>query len=250
MANFVLVHCAQGGGWAWKFVSPLLREAGHVVYAPSLTGLGDRKHLANPNVNLDTHITDIVNLIEFEDLTDVILVGWSYGGMVVTGVADRIPDKLAHVVYLDAEVPEHGQSLFDINGETFRKQMEDSALATGDGWLASFGTPEVLNEDEKLWMPDDELRQWYVAKMAASPQPIETYRQRISLSNTTIKKLPRTFFRFPVDGEVFGSLFDSIADSFRKNPFWRYEEVNTNHCGPLVAPGLVSNALLTVLEPM
>src|SRR5688500_11127625 len=103
MATFVLVHGAWGGGWAWKRVAPLLRRQGHEVFTPTLTGLGERAHLTSRDVNLDTHIRDIENLLLYEDLENVVLVGWSYGGMVVTGVLDRVPERLAHVVYLDAE---------------------------------------------------------------------------------------------------------------------------------------------------
>ena len=107
--TFVLIHGAWHGGWCWRFVRPLLDR--HQVFAPSLTGLGERKHLARPDVNLDTHINDVVNLLEMEDLRDVVLVGHSYGGMVVTGAADRAPSRIKRLVYLDAFVPEHGDSL-------------------------------------------------------------------------------------------------------------------------------------------
>lgn len=246
MMTYVLVHCAQGGGWTWKFVAAALRAAGNDVWAPSLTGLGDRVHLARPDVNLDTHIQDIVNLIEFEDLSDIVLVGWSYGGMVVTGVADRLPEKLAHVVYLDAEVPEDGQSLFDLNGEDFRNEMEARARVLGDGWLASFGSVEELYEGEREWVTDDHLRRWYVEKLAASPQPIETFRQRIRLDNPNADVLPRTFFRCPVHGEAFEPLFAPIAARFRSQVGWEYIEIPTNHCGPLVAPKLVADALMSI----
>lgn len=245
MSNYVLVHAAQCGGWAWKFVAERLQKAGHKTWSPSLTGLGDRVHLASPDTNLQTHITDIVNVIEFEDLNNVILVGWSYGGMVVTGVADAIPEKISHVLYLDAEVPQNGDSLFDLNGPEFKKEIESSAQLNGNGWLASFGSADELFEMERDWIQDEELRRWYVSKVAASPQPIETYRQPIRLSNPKANSLPRTFIRFPVNGEIFDSLFDPIVERFHNNPLWQYTEVQTNHCGPLVAPELVSNVLIS-----
>ena len=108
-ATFVLVHPAWFGGWCWGKLTSLLRDRGHDVYSPTLTGLGERAHLANPEITLATHIEDIVNVLEFEDLQRVILVGNSSGGMVITGVADRVPKRLAQVVYLDAFVPEAGQ---------------------------------------------------------------------------------------------------------------------------------------------
>ena len=114
MANFVLVHGAWIGGWCWRPNAQALRRAGHEVFTPTLTGLGERSHLMNPSINLDTHITDVVNVIKYEELSDVILVGHSYGGMVVTGVADKLPEKIASLVYLDAFVPENGQSLAEL----------------------------------------------------------------------------------------------------------------------------------------
>jgi pimeloyl-ACP methyl ester carboxylesterase len=111
MATFVLIHGGGHGGWCYNKLSPLLRTAGHLVYAPSLTGCGDRKHLVSPDVGLDTHVTDVVNLLDYEDLTEVILVGHSYGGMVITGVADRAAERISSLVYLDAAHPVDGESL-------------------------------------------------------------------------------------------------------------------------------------------
>src|SRR5690242_2869175 len=105
MATYVLVPGAWLGGWCWQRVTPLLRAAGHEVYTPTLTGLGERVHLGSPETDLDTHIQDIVNVLVYEDLRDVVLLGHSYSGMVVTGVADRVPDRLSQLVYLDAIVP-------------------------------------------------------------------------------------------------------------------------------------------------
>ena len=114
MATFVIVHGAWSGGHAWRWVRPRLRAAGHEVFTPALTGLGERSHLASAQVDLDTHIQDVLGVLEFEDLDQVVLVGHSSGGMVITGVADRAPQRLAQLVYLDAEVPADGQSEFDL----------------------------------------------------------------------------------------------------------------------------------------
>ena len=108
MATYVLVHGAWHGGWCWNRVAPLLRAKGHDVYTPTLTGLGERVHLASPEVDLSTHVTDVVNVIEFEDLRNVILMGHSYGGQVITGVAGVIPQRIAQLAYLDAVVPNDG----------------------------------------------------------------------------------------------------------------------------------------------
>ncbi|MFT3831508.1 MAG: alpha/beta fold hydrolase [Opitutaceae bacterium] len=114
--TFVLVHGATAGGWEWKSTGKCLTDDGHTVYRVTLTGLGERMHLNGPHIDLQTHINDVVNLILFEDLHDVVLTGHSYGGMVVTGVMDRIPDRIRHVVFLDAAVPDDGQSIWDLFG--------------------------------------------------------------------------------------------------------------------------------------
>src|SRR5919205_4115238 len=116
MSTYVLVHGAWGGSYGWRKVRPLLQQAGHTVFTPSLTGQGERAHLASPSVNLSTHVQDVANAIWYEDLSNLILVGHSYGGMVVTGVAERLPERIRHLVYLDAFVPANGQSLYELGG--------------------------------------------------------------------------------------------------------------------------------------
>lgn len=123
--TFVVVHGAWGGGWAWKRVDSLLTARGHTVYRPTLTGLGERVHLGWPEVGLSTHVRDVVNTLAYEDLHDVVLVGHSYGGMVITGVADQAPDRVRHLVYLDAYLPESGESVLSLN-----EPLRDSTIAS------------------------------------------------------------------------------------------------------------------------
>src|SRR5512140_1606519 len=133
MANYILVHGGWFGAWCWYKVVPLLQAAGHSVYAPTLTGVGEQAALATPEIGVDTHIQDVVNLIETKNVQQVILVGHSYSGMVITGVADRVPDHISHLVYLDAVVPRDGQSLVDTApfvGTFLRREANKS----GDGW--------------------------------------------------------------------------------------------------------------------
>jgi pimeloyl-ACP methyl ester carboxylesterase len=113
MATFVLVHGSMHGGWCWQRVAPLLRAAGHEVFTPTLTGLGERVHLAHPDIDLDTHIQDVLGVLEDEDLHDVVLVGHSYATLVIIGVADRLPERIAHLVYLDGPIAGEGQALLD-----------------------------------------------------------------------------------------------------------------------------------------
>jgi pimeloyl-ACP methyl ester carboxylesterase len=151
MATFVLVHGGHRGGWCWKRVATQLRAARHDVYAPTLTGLADRAHLMTPAVDLDTHVTDVASLIEWEELEDVVLVGHSYGGMVVTGVVDRMPDRIGRVVYLDALLPEDGESALELAGPDVAEWARASADADGDGWILRRGRPEAWN------LPPEEL---------------------------------------------------------------------------------------------
>src|SRR5215218_3749420 len=144
MATFVIVHGAWSGGHAWRWLRPLLRAAGHQVFTPALTGLGERSHLANAQIDLDTHVLDVVGVLEYEDLLQVVLVGHSYGGMVITGVADRVPERLAQLVYLDAEVPMDGQSEFDLLPPEERAVYEDAARERGDGWRIPPPFPDPL----------------------------------------------------------------------------------------------------------
>ena len=134
MTTFVLVHGAWHGGWCYKRVARLLRQAGHEVYTPTLTGLGERAHLMNRAIDLDTHVKDIVGVIRCEELSDVVLCGHSYGGMVITGVAEQIAAKIRSLVYLDAFVPENGKSLFDYASAERSGQMRDDATQNGEGY--------------------------------------------------------------------------------------------------------------------
>src|SRR5688572_25201070 len=147
MATFVIVHGAVGGGWEWREVASLLRTRGHDVFTPSLTGFAERVHLASPQTGLETHIQDILNLLRYEDLHQVILACQSYGGMVVTGVADRMPERLAQLIYLNALVPEDGQSAFDLLPPAMRRRFEEAARTAGEGWRIP---PPPLENDPKV----------------------------------------------------------------------------------------------------
>lgn len=176
-STYVLVHGATGGGWDWRTVDRLLVADGHTVYRPTLTGLGEKVHLASPDINLTTHINDIVNVILFEDLHDVILVGHSYGGMVSAGVMDRIPERLSHVIFLDAAVPDDGQSMVSMRGPL---------------------PPEHKVVDGQIffsWIKSDK------APPRDAPQPHKTYTELVSYRNPAAKLLPATYVAFVPRGE-------------------------------------------------
>jgi pimeloyl-ACP methyl ester carboxylesterase len=147
-ATFVLVHGAWHGGWCWKKVTPLLRAAGHEVFAPTLTGLGERSHLLTRDVGLETHITDIEQVLEYEDLRNVVLVGHSYAGMVITGVGDRAADRIGQLVYVDAFLPENGKALTDYSLRAFPPITDDS-------WRDRSRDPQdfgVTDDRDVAWM--------------------------------------------------------------------------------------------------
>src|SRR5687767_9016451 len=143
MANFVLIHGGGHGGWCYQRVGRILAAAGHEVHAPSLTGLAERSHFVHPGIDLDCHITDVVNLLEWEDWRDVVLVGHSYGGMVITGAADRAADRIGKLVYLDAANPRNGQSLVDSAGENILKVRDFGRVVDGVE-LVLFPEPEIV----------------------------------------------------------------------------------------------------------
>jgi pimeloyl-ACP methyl ester carboxylesterase len=229
MATFVLVHGAWHGGWCWKLVAAALRRAGHEVYAPSLTGLGERSHLASRGIDLDTHVQDVVGLLEMEDLRGVILVGHSYGGMVITGAADRAAERTGQLVYLDAFVPEDGRCLLDYT------VPERAAWIRKEGEATGFVTPPPMS----LWghaRPDP-----FVAAREVK-HPFATMAQKISITNReALARLPRTFVY--CSAPATGS-FDQFAAKYRRDPAWRFHELQTGHDAMLLMPGAVTGILL------
>ena len=163
MATFLLVHGAWHGSWCWKRVRSALQKLGHEVFTPTLTGIGERSHLLAPDVDLQTHTLDVLNLIEWEELTDLVLCGHSYGGMVVTGVADRIPTRIRSLVYLDAFVPEHNQALVQFAAIPAEQLI--------DGWKCKPITAETfgVNLADRAWVD----RQCTVQSLACFRQPAQ-----------------------------------------------------------------------------
>lgn len=159
MATYVLVHGGGHGGWCYQRVARLLRGAGHEVYTPTLTGLGERAHLLRQGIDLDLHINDVVTLLHYEDLHDVILVGHSYGGMVITGVADRATERIGRLVFLDAANPVNGQSLVDVAGPIIEVTRPSGAMVDGVE-LVLLPSPEagmfygVTDPDDLAWMAE------------------------------------------------------------------------------------------------
>jgi pimeloyl-ACP methyl ester carboxylesterase len=237
MATFVLVHGSMHGGWCWQRVIPRLRAAGHTVYAPTLTGLGERIHLAHPGIDLDTHITDVANVLEYEDLCDVTLVGHSYGAIVITGVADRLQERIAHLVFVDGAVAADGQALIDFfpaEGRAARQALVD---AEGDGWLLP--PPTDLTG---LGVTAAEDVVWVRAKLA--PQPFKTLTQPLRLTNAAGFGGPKTFIAC-VTAPVTGWR-DAMIERIHTEHGWRYRELATGHDAMITAPDHLANLLLEI----
>jgi len=234
MATFVLVHGAWHGGWCWRFLRPFLK--GHDVFAPSLTGLGERKHLARPDIDLDAHIGDVVSILEMEDLREVILVGHSYGGMVVTGAADRAPARIRRIVYLDAFVPENGKCTLDY------VVPERAARMREEGEKAGSVSPPPLS----LWgLTKPEHIDFVKAREVR--HPYRTMSQRINLMNeAALARLPKTFIY--CSSPATGS-FDQFAAKYRKDPSWRFYELETGHDAMILMPERVAELLRREADP-
>ncbi len=233
--TFVLVHGAWHGGWCWRQVVPFLRQAGHEVFTPSLTGLGERAHLSRPGTNLDSHIQDILALIDMEELEDILLVGHSYAGMVISGVGDRIPAKIRRLVYLDAFLPENGKAQIDYMAPQrvalVRKEGEETGLVTPLP-LGLFG---VTKPEHVAWVSR------HVVK-----HPYQTMSQPFKFTNeAAFSRLPKTFVY--CSSPPTGS-FDQFAERLRHDPAWQFFEIKTGHDVMVIDPeGLAKVLLQTAL---
>jgi pimeloyl-ACP methyl ester carboxylesterase len=230
MSIFVLVHGAWSGGWKWRYVAPILRRAGHDVFTPTLTGLGERAHLASPDIDLDAQIQDVVALIEMEDLREVVLLGHSYGGMVVTGVAERAPERIRRLVYLDAFVPENGRCALEYVVPERAARLRKQGEATG------FVDPPL----PALWgvaAPEHVA----FARQRELRHPYRCFTQRIRVVNSSAAALPKTFIycSSPATGT-----FDQFAARYRDDPKWRFHELKTGHDSMILVPGDVAAILL------
>lgn len=226
MTTFVLVHGSFGGGWVWRKVRPLLHAGGHEVYTPRLTGVSDRSHLLDCGVDLTTHVTDVADLLYYEDISDVVLVGHSYAGMVITGVAAKVPERLRQLVYLDAYVPEDGQSEVDLWPIEWRDELQDNELRDPP-------TPATLG------IADPEMADWVKARM--TPHPLATYTEPVPTGNAKSAALPRVFVHC-TEGPIT-HVFAPFAEKAKAGD-WEYRELATGHMAMLTTPQKVAELLL------
>ena len=230
MATFLVAHGAWSAGWAWKKMRPRLRERGHELWTPTYTGVGERVHLASSDVKLDTHIEDVLKVLEFEDLRDVVLIGHSYGGMVATGVADRMPERLSQLVYLDAFVPRHGQSLFDLQVPENRVRMREAAEKTGDAMrIPPNPMPPDTSPADLAW-----------ANPRRVMQPIATFEQPIRLTGA-VEQLRRTYIYCTHPGP--GDVFRQFAERARTETGWGYRVIDASHNPHITVPDVLTAML-------
>jgi len=230
---FVIVHGTYGGGWEWREVAGLLRTRGADVYTPTLTGLGERAHLLAPTTDLDTHIADVVGVIQSEQLSEVILCGQSYGGMVVTGVADRIPDKLAQVVYIDGLVPNNGEAVSDLVSPSDAPFIWSGADEAHNRLCLPF-TPENM-----AGAPEEERA--YAAR--CSDHPLRSWTQPIVL-NAAGQSVPNTYIRCVADDPVSRLIERSAARARERG--WNYVEFHGPHDAHYFMPAELTATLASM----
>lgn len=234
MTDFVLVHGAWHGAWCWKKILPSLWQAGHRAFAVTLTGTGERAHQLSPDISLQTHIDDVAAVIEAEELQHAIVVGHSYGGIVITGLADRMPDRIARLVYLDAVVPLPGESWSSGHPAQTQAQRRQSIAATGT----------IPPADPALFGLTGEDAEW--AARRQTPQPGGVYDDRLQFDIARVAALPRTFI------DCTSPALATIAamrERVRKEPGWDVYEIPTGHDAMISAPAELLRVLLDAAAP-
>jgi pimeloyl-ACP methyl ester carboxylesterase len=228
----LLAHGAWSAAWSWKKMHPLMSAAGYRFFTPTYTGLGEREHLASESVDLETHVQDILGVIRHEELKDFVLLAHSYGGMVATVVADRVPELIRKVIYLDAFVPTDGQSLVSLMPAQAQEAMR-AAVKAGDGWRAPPNPPppDTSAEDVK-WISAHRM-----------PQPFKCFDSPVKLRNPN-PNVPRAYIRCTRIAP--GDTFKPFADRARKEG-WSYHELDASHSPQITAPEALAALLQKII---
>ena len=242
MATFVLVHGAWHDGWCWWKVEPLLRQSGGSVYAPSLTGMGERSHLAGyidpAAINLDLHIKDVWELLESEGLEEVILVGHAYAGMVITGVAEVCPQRLDHLVYVNGVVPRDGEAMVDqldaVRGPDFTARVR-AAIDNREEFLRPPSTVEEIRRRWGITDPEDQSR----VLPRLRPQSVASFAQPVRLGSSEALEISRSFILSRESG------FDPVAERVRQSD-WGLYQLDTGHDPMITKPREVAEILLRI----
>jgi pimeloyl-ACP methyl ester carboxylesterase len=230
---FVLVHGAFYGAWLWDRVRPLLHAEGHETLTPTLTGLGERSEELSPEVGLGTHVDDVVRLLDERSVEGATLVAYSYAGMVVPGVAAKAAGRLARLVFLDAFVPDEGESCFDLMPAKAQDSIRGEAGAKGEGWRFP---PFPL---ELLGIVAEDAR-WVEPRLG--PQPLSTYEEAVSGTAGEWKRLPRTYIACAES--AFRGVFAPFAETAQTEPGWSYVELAAGHSPMVTEPEALAMALL------
>jgi pimeloyl-ACP methyl ester carboxylesterase len=235
--TFLVCTGAWSAGWAWKKMHPLMSAAGHRLVTPTYTGLGEREHLAAPSNDLETHVQDMLAVIKYEDLRDIVLIGHSYGGLVATGVADRARDRISQLIYLDAFVPKDGQSLMDANPPMVRQRMQETAKA-GDGWrVPSNPIPPDTSEADVKWISERRVAQ----SIKCFDTPLRMRGGELTLPRSYIYLTRVT----PADP------FRPFAERAKNDSTWRYYELDASHSPHVTTPGTLMALLQRIIsEPV
>ena len=230
--TFVLVHGAWHGGWCWRRVADLLEKKGHKVFVPTMTGLGACSHMMSKDINLTTHITDIANLIKWDDLSDIVLVGHSYGGFIISGVAEQVGDKIGSIVFLDAFYPDSGDSLASASSQPVREAI---AAATGRGEIGLKPVPAAVfrvNEKDRAWVDSK-----------CTPHPMGTLTDKIAHAGAREKIAKKTYVR----AKGYPSVpFDAALDKIKANSAWKTFEMTAGHDAMVDQPQELTDILLQV----
>ncbi len=232
MAAFLLVPGAWLGGWCWRDVAPRLEAGGHTVIAATLTGLGERAHLLRPDIGLDTHVADIMGLLHHQDLNDVTLVGHSYGGTVITAVAEQVPDRIRRLVYLDAAVPRDGESNNDVIGPEPAAALQAAADLDGNGWRV----PPAVSVGDGL---PEALRCWVAARL--TPHPLRPFGEPVSVCSQAAATLPRAFIRTSTQSVLYAELMGRA-----RKAGWSCRDLEGGHYPMFTQPQRLAAALAEV----
>ena len=237
--SYLLVHGGSHGGWCWRDVAVHLRAAGHLVFTPTQTGLGERRHLMSPDITLDTFVDDIANVIEAEELEDLYLVGHSFGGCAVVGVAERMPQRLRHLVFLDSLIPMSGQSIMS----GLPPDVREARLAAADkfsGGLCS-PVPPATNFGLSREREGDATLDWVQRRL--TPQPLRTYLTSLTLAHPVGNGVPATYIRCT---DPLYPIVTPSAEFAKAQSGWDYREIATCHDAMISAPRELAEMLLSI----
>jgi pimeloyl-ACP methyl ester carboxylesterase len=229
MPTFLFVPGAWLGGWCWRDVAPHLQSGGHAAIFATLTGLGERAHLLSRQIGLQTHVADIVGLLHYRDVKGVTLVGHSYGGTVITAVAEQVPERIRGLVYLDASVPRDGESNNDVIGPEMAAQLRSSAMSDGEGWRV----PPARYVAERL---SGAIRPWVEARL--TPHPLLCFDEPVQLRSNAAAALPRAFIRSSLQSDLYQRLIDRARAAG-----WYCRDLKGGHYPMLTEPEAVAAAL-------